>query len=169
MLRRIMFAVFAAGAGVSALVHVASFFGIAPAVWPWLGALRLGALVAIFSGVFAGSLRVGEPSPEAKRLVGRLRLVPLAIGCAGLGIYAAVNYFVCSAQLEGGAPDERAGAYYLTNDDGTLIRTLSPSEYQSCLAYQARMATGPAMWMFFLSATLWLAPLAAVRSPAPKT
>jgi hypothetical protein len=175
------------GCGLSAIIHLSTFFGLDPMIkWPELWILHIAAMVVFASAFFSGNVGPGrtprgpsfgdlfsawdmaDANTEIARLdrgdpvsesmlVRRFRPRPVAVVLAILGVYAMVNFAASLALLNGGVP-ERDGISYRLTSHGKVLKQLTESDYLWHRAYQTRLATGHWMFFFVASGVFWLMP-----------
>jgi hypothetical protein len=192
MVRKTIAALAFLGCAVSALIHLATFFGIdAMTRYRGLWVLHVAAMASCVSVLFSGNVgwrrnggNLGEAfgawdAADAKAALMRLdRDEPVGSNAAALlakrlrprrvailvGCLGvyAMVNFVVTLSLLQGGVPEQIGSTYQLVSHGKVLRQLTEPEYRWTRAYQTRLATGH--WMFFLvtSAVLWLAPRGAL-------
>jgi hypothetical protein len=132
------------GLALSAVVHIAGYFGIdVQSAWPSVWLLHVGIFI-----VFIPMVLVASSESQAERNYGYFPGLSLSTGISMgvLATYATINFFIFAGESMNGSAAMHNGEFVLEHR-GKIIRTLSSEEFKDRRAAEVRGMSGH--WLLF--------------------
>jgi len=148
---RLLFHISLVSTVICGAIHMASFLGIPLAPIVFLVLLFCVALLFIVWPLTIWQWRRVPRRNLVSEIFGSIsRMTKLVV--IVLIVYAFTNFFVCRMLNEWGEPAKLPDGRLVLQTKTRIVRDLSPSEYQTAQARQARMLSGHLLVFFWLAA-----------------